>query len=134
MGAMSFARMRRALLWIALATLPAVALACDVNQDPIAVADADAGIDASQPLMQTFTVQQPAAPALQQLINSCASGVESSCLEMCRHMFCEFGVPSPGGTLRIIRCELSRSGPWAHITATFDGRPECISPGGGPVH
>jgi hypothetical protein len=106
-----------------LAWFPAVALACGASPD---AADDD-GIDASTPLMQTFTVQQPAAPALQQLINSCASGVQTSCVAMCRSMFCEFG--EPGGTLRILACTLHRSGPFANITVTFDGRPECISPG-----
>jgi hypothetical protein len=131
---MSFARLRRSLQGIALVALPAVALACgdpqDIHTDADAAVDAgvDAGIDANGPFTQTFTVQQPAAPALQQLINSCASGVEASCLEMCRQMFCKFGEPF-GDDLHILACELHRDGPFANITVTWEGQPQCISPG-----
>ena len=125
---MSFVQLGRLLQRIAFAALPIVALACQAGEDAGADIRIDAGPDASEPLTQVFTVQQPADPALQQLINSCATGLdEAACLAMCRRMFCQFG-ESGGGTLRILDCKLSRSGPWATITVTFDGRPACIFP------
>jgi hypothetical protein len=95
--------------------------------DALDPAAGDAGIDATVPLMLSFTVQQPTTPRVQQLINSCASGVQTDCLALCRSLFCEFGDPGP--SLQVLACTLERSGPLANITATYVGDAFCMEPG-----
>jgi hypothetical protein len=124
---MRFHELRRTLQRIALAGLPALAVAaCDTsNADP--GPDADTGQHS-----KTVMLQQPASPAMQQLINACASGVDpAACTEMCRAIICGDGVPASEAT--VISCDLHRDGPTATITVVFEGSDNCASAGRRPA-
>lgn len=115
----------RDLLETAVAALAlALALtACGTTEEDSA---RDAGPDAAAPFTQVFEIRQPADPGLQQLINSCASGFDqASCDAMCRRVICSF-VSFP--QLEVYACSLSRSGPIATITVTYNGPLSCPLP------
>ena len=86
----------------------------------------DAAPDAPVAMTSVFTIQQPADPALQQLINSCASGFDArSCEAMCRSVICPFVTLT---TLEIYACSLSRQGPIATVTVSYNGPVVCPPP------
>jgi hypothetical protein len=90
------------------------------------LADHETAPDASTAMTMVFTIQQPADPALQQLINSCASGFDAhSCETMCRSVLCPFVTLT---TLPILACTLARKGPIATVTVTYEGPVSCPSP------
>jgi hypothetical protein len=124
---MRFHELRRTLQRIALAGLPALALgACDTSNG----ADADAGPDTAQHV-KTRMVQQPASPAMQQLINACASGDPAACDSLCRSILCDDGSGVPVNT--IVSCELHREGPIATITVVYEGDENCAVAGRRPA-
>jgi hypothetical protein len=123
MGVMSLDLKR--VLRIALAGLALAA--CDAEGDVAR----DSGPDAKLPVTKVVTIQQPADPALQQLINSCASGLDrASCDAMCRRVICPFTFFPE---LPVYACSLSRSGPIATIIVSYDGPFACPVPPPLPV-
>ena len=97
---MKFAELRRTLHRIVLAGLPALALtSCDADHKT-----------------KVVQIQQPASPALQQLINACATGVDpSACAVLCNET----------GFTDVVGCELTREGAVATVTIDYEGKETC---------
>jgi hypothetical protein len=122
---MKFAQLRRTLHRIALASLPALALAaCDdapaVGPDAMPVRNGH--------LSTTASVIQPADPFRQQLINACAAGDQQSCLRMCQELLC-----GQTGFQDVFSCSLEREGNLATFTIRYDGTESCAVPGRRPA-